>query len=203
MALNHRPVFADKNMIICVLCFIQFVVYSIPHFSFLFGNFWFIYLVLMFFWVERGVYFQLTCTECAGLVARTPDERLCDSVFIGRKPFIWSEWLEDFILLASPPDLVHESLALLELSKLCHLYLHCVPVLNDENEFTSSVNLFSSRVISLNFWELSFPFIASLDSFQRSIKIFSSASDHGVLRIWRTFTTRLRIWRVRARRIHA
>ena len=25
MALNHRPVFADKNVIICVLCFIQFV----------------------------------------------------------------------------------------------------------------------------------------------------------------------------------
>ena len=54
----------------------------------------------------------------------------------------------------------------------------------------------------VNFWELSFPFSAALDSFQRSIKIFSSASDHGVLRIWRPFTTRLRIWRVRARRIH-
>ena len=109
-----------------------------------------------------------------------------------RKPFIWSEWLEDLILLASPPDLVDESLTFLELSKLCHLSLHCVPVLNDENEFTSSLNLFSSRAISFNFWELSFPFSAALDSFQRSIKIFSSASDHGVLRIWRPFTTRLR-----------
>ena len=28
MALNYRPVFADKKVIICVLCFIQFVVYS-------------------------------------------------------------------------------------------------------------------------------------------------------------------------------
>ena len=28
MALHHRPVFADKKVIICVLCFIQFVVYS-------------------------------------------------------------------------------------------------------------------------------------------------------------------------------
>ena len=28
MALNHRPVFADKKVIICGLCFIQFVVYS-------------------------------------------------------------------------------------------------------------------------------------------------------------------------------
>ena len=28
MALNHRPVFADKKVIICVLCFIQVVVYS-------------------------------------------------------------------------------------------------------------------------------------------------------------------------------
>ena len=28
MALNHRPVFADKKVIICALCFIQFVVYS-------------------------------------------------------------------------------------------------------------------------------------------------------------------------------
>ena len=170
MALNHRPVFADKKMIICVLCFIQFVVYSIPHLSFLFGNFWFIYLV-----------------------ARIPNERLCDFVFIGRKPFIWSEWLEDFILLASPPDLVDESLTFLELSKLCHFSLHCLPVLNDENEFTSSLNQFSSRAISFNFWELSFPFSAALDFFQGSIKIFSSASDHGVLRIWRTFTTRLRI----------
>ena len=44
----------------------------------------------------------------------------------------------------------------------------------------------------LIFRELSFPFSAALDSFQRSIKIFSSASDHGVLRIWRPFTTRLR-----------
>ena len=51
----------------------------------------------------------------------------------------------------SPPDLVDKSLAFLELSKLCHLSLHCVPVLNDENEFTSSHNLFSSRAISFNF----------------------------------------------------
>ena len=28
MALHHRPVFADKKVIICALCFIQFVVYS-------------------------------------------------------------------------------------------------------------------------------------------------------------------------------
>ena len=28
MALNHRPVFVDKKVIICALCFIQFVVYS-------------------------------------------------------------------------------------------------------------------------------------------------------------------------------
>ena len=28
MALNHRLVFADKKVIICALCFIQFVVYS-------------------------------------------------------------------------------------------------------------------------------------------------------------------------------
>ena len=28
LALNHRPVFADKKVIICALCFIQFVVYS-------------------------------------------------------------------------------------------------------------------------------------------------------------------------------
>ena len=28
MALYHRPVFADKKVIICALCFIQFVVYS-------------------------------------------------------------------------------------------------------------------------------------------------------------------------------
>ena len=40
----------------------------------------------------------------------------------------------------SPPDLVDKSLAFLELSKLCHLSLHCLPVLNDENEFTSSLN---------------------------------------------------------------
>ena len=32
MALNHRPVFADKKMIICVLCFIQFL--SIPFLTF-------------------------------------------------------------------------------------------------------------------------------------------------------------------------
>ena len=31
MALTHRPVFADKKVIICVLCFIQFVVYSMPN----------------------------------------------------------------------------------------------------------------------------------------------------------------------------
>ena len=36
MALNHRLVFADEKVIICVLCFIQFVVYSIPYLSFLF-----------------------------------------------------------------------------------------------------------------------------------------------------------------------
>ena len=28
MALNHRPFFADKQVIICVVCFIKFVVYS-------------------------------------------------------------------------------------------------------------------------------------------------------------------------------
>ena len=27
MALHHRPVFADKKVTICALCFIQFVVY--------------------------------------------------------------------------------------------------------------------------------------------------------------------------------
>ena len=31
MALHHRPVFADKKVIICALCFIQFVVYSIQN----------------------------------------------------------------------------------------------------------------------------------------------------------------------------
>ena len=28
MALHHRPVCADRKVIICALCFIQFVVYS-------------------------------------------------------------------------------------------------------------------------------------------------------------------------------
>ena len=28
MALNHRPILADKKEIICALCFIQLVVYS-------------------------------------------------------------------------------------------------------------------------------------------------------------------------------
>ena len=31
MALNHRPVFADKKVTICVLCLIQFVVYSMQN----------------------------------------------------------------------------------------------------------------------------------------------------------------------------
>ena len=98
------------------------------------------------------------------------------------KLFIWSKCVKDFILVASPPVLVDESLAFLkELSKLFHLSLHCVPVLIDEQEFTSRLNLFISRAISLHFWQLPFPFSAALDPLQRSIKIFSSASGHGVL----------------------
>ena len=31
MALHHRPVFADKKVINCALCFIQFVVYSLQN----------------------------------------------------------------------------------------------------------------------------------------------------------------------------
>ena len=31
MALNHKLVFADKKAIICVLCFTQFVVYSMQN----------------------------------------------------------------------------------------------------------------------------------------------------------------------------
>ena len=82
--------------------------------------------------------------------------------------------------MVSPSVLVEESLAFVkELNKLCHLSLHRVPVLNDEQEFTSSLNLF--HTILFPFWEMPFPFSASLDFLQRSIKIFSSASDHSVL----------------------
>ena len=84
--------------------------------------------------------------------------------------------------MVSLPVLVDKSLAFLkELSKLCHLSLHCVLILNDEQEFTFLLNLFRSCAISFHFWELPFPFSAALDPLQRSIKIFSSASDHGVL----------------------
>ena len=31
MALNHRPVFEDKKVMICALCVIQFVVYSMQN----------------------------------------------------------------------------------------------------------------------------------------------------------------------------
>ena len=62
---------------------------------------------------------------------------------------------------------------------MCHLSLHRVHMLNDEKVLTSSLNHFPA--ISFPFWEMPFPFSASLDFLQRSIKILSSASDHSVL----------------------
>ena len=52
-------------------------------------------------------------------------------------------------------------------------------MLHHEQLFTSSLNHFPA--ISFPFWEMPFSFSASLDFLQRSIKIFSSASDHSVL----------------------
>ena len=75
--------------------------------------------------------------------------------------------------MVSPSVLVDESLALLkQLSILYHLSPHCTPVLNDDQEFTSSLNLLKSHAISYHFWELPFPFSAALDPLQRSIKSF-------------------------------
>ena len=75
--------------------------------------------------------------------------------------------------MVSPSVLVDESLALLkELSILYHLSLHCTPVLNDDQEFTSLLNLLKSHAISYHFWELPFPYSAALDPLQRSIKSF-------------------------------